>query len=170
MSVIVTCVENNSYGEKAGILKNDEIMKEYQGDVVLDYMGRNVPKGSHGSIRLESFTYSSKELKESISKLYDKIINPLLLVRRLNIGVNVVSEKILELENQVEQLSLFDSIENKKELEQKRKKELEKDYKLQKSLLEIKKKFGKNSVLKGMDYEEGATQKDRNEQIGGHKA
>ena len=84
--------------------------------------------------------------------------------------VNVVSEKILELENQVEQLSLFDSIENKKEQEQKRKKELEKDYKLQKSLLEIKKKFGKNSVLKGMDYEEGATQKDRNEQIGGHKA
>ena len=167
---LVTNYISLSIGYDIDNLKNDEIMKEYQGDVVLDYMGRNVPKGSHGSIRLESFTYSSKELKESISKLYDKIINPLLLVRRLNIGVNVVSEKILELENQVEQLSLFDSIENKKELEQKRKKELEKDYKLQKSLLEIKKKFGKNSVLKGMDYEEGATQKDRNEQIGGHKA
>jgi DNA polymerase V len=167
--LVTNCI-SLSIGYDIDNLKNNEIMKDYQGEVVLDYMGRNVSKGSHGSIILESFTYSSKELKESISKLYDKIINPLLLVRRINIGVNVVSEKILELETQVEQLSLFESIENKKELEQKRKKELEKDYKLQKSLLEIKKKFGKNSVLKGMDYEEGATQKDRNEQIGGHKA
>ena len=98
------------------------------------------------------------------------IVNPYLLVRRINIGVSVYSEEVLNMGNFGTQLSLFESLEEKNKKEEKRKKNLEKDHKLQKSLLEIKNKYGKNSVLKAMDYEEGATQKERNEQIGGHKA
>ena len=112
----------------------------------------------------------SKDLREKISILFDRIVNPSLLVRRINIGVSVYHEEVLNMESFGTQLSLFESLEEKNKLEEKRKKNLEKDKKIQKSLLEIKNKYGKNSILKAMDYEEGATQKDRNEQIGGHKA
>jgi DNA polymerase V len=91
-------------------------------------------------------------------------------VRRINIGVSVYHEEVLNMESFGTQLSLFEWLEEKNKLEEKRKKNLEKEKKIQKSLLEIKNKYGKNSILKAMDYEEGATQKDRNEQIGGHKA
>lgn len=143
---------------------------KYQGELDEDYMGRTIPKGSHSSIHLDYFTYSSKDLREKISILFDRIVNPSLLVRRINIGVSVYNEEVLNMESFGTQLSLFESLEEKNKLEEKRKKNLEKDKKIQKSLLEIKNKYGKNSILKAMDYEEGATQKDRNEQIGGHKA
>ena len=133
-------------------------------------MGRTIPKGSHSSIHLDYFTYSSKDLREQISILFDRIVNPSLLVRRINIGVSVYSEEVLNMGSFGTQLSLFESLEEKNKKEEKRTKNLEKDKKIQKSLLEIKNKYGKNSILKAMDYEEGATQKDRNEQIGGHKA
>ena len=119
--LVTNCI-SLSIGYDIDNLKNEEIMKNYKGDMALDYMGRVIPKGSHSSIRLNNFTYSSKELRDSVSKLYDKIVNPLLLVRRINIGVNVVSEKILEISNSYEQLSLFESLEEKKEKENKRKK------------------------------------------------
>ena len=143
---------------------------KYQGEVDEDYMGRTIPKGSHSSIHLDYFTYSSKDLREQVSILFDRIVNPSLLVRRINIGVSVYSEEVLNMESFGTQLSLFESLEEKNKKEEKRTKNLEKDKKIQKSLLEIKNKYGKNSILKAMDYEEGATQKDRNEQIGGHKA
>ena len=133
-------------------------------------MGRTIPKGSHSSIHLDYFTYSCKDLREQVSILFDRIVNPSLLVRRINIGVSVYSEEVLNMESFGTQLSLFESLEEKNKKEEKRTKNLEKDKKIQKSLLEIKNKYGKNSILKAMDYEEGATQKDRNEQIGGHKA
>ena len=143
---------------------------KYQGELDEDFMSRTIPKGSHSSIHLDYFTYSSKDLREKISILFDRIVNPSLLVRRINIGVSVYNEEVLNMESFGTQLSLFESLEEKNKLEEKRKKNLEKDKKIQKSLLEIKNKYGKNSILKAMDYEEGATQKDRNEQIGGHKA
>lgn len=103
--------------------------------------------------------------------LYDRIVSPSLLIRRLNISANhVVPEQSVKIEPQVEQLDLFTNYE---ELEKQREEEnaaLERERKMQQAVLSIKKKFGKNSILKGMNLQEGATAKDRNQQIGGHKA
>ncbi len=150
-------------------LKNETL--DYKGEIEIDYIGRRVPKGSHGSINLESFSASSKELREAIVKLFNRIVKKNLLIKRINMSVNnLLNADLLDDEIQVEQLSLFENYQDKKEKEEKKKKEREKEIKLQKTVIDIKKKFGKNKILKGMNYEEGATTKERNEQIGGHKA
>ncbi len=130
-------------------------------DTEIDRYGRKIPKSSHGSKMLNSYTASSKELINEVSLLFDRIVKPNLLVKRINMSLDhLANESILE--KQYEQLSLFGN----KEKDNKNEKERE----LQKAILNIKNKYGKNSVLKGMNLEEGATTKERNEQIGGHKA
>ena len=151
-------------------LKDEEIMKQYNGEFVYDYIGRKVPKGSHGSIALDEFTSSSKVMMAAISKLYQRIVNKNLLIRRINIGINVVKEEKIQYEGAFEQLNLFDDYSSKIKEKERKQKEQEKEKNLQKTVLEIKNKFGKNAVLKGLNYEEGATTKERNKQIGGHKA
>ena len=141
----------------------------YKGPVVTDHYGRKIPKHAHGSINLGRYTASTKEILQAASDLFDRIVDASLLVRRLNITANhVVYEARLPAEGP-EQLSLF---EEQEELDRKAAEEAarRREKSMQQAMLNIKKKYGKNAILKGMNYEEGATARDRNGQIGGHKA
>ena len=152
-------------------LTNPDIADNYKGEVVLDHYGRKTPKPAHGTSRFD-YTSSSTKLVSEVTKLYDRIINPILLVRRITISVNnIVPEGSQPTKKQeYKQIDLFSNVEDDIEKEKKDKIADKKEKNLQKALLEIKKKYGKNAVLKGMNLEEGATAKDRNAQIGGHKA
>ena len=153
-------------------LTDPNIKDQYKGKIETDWYGRKVPKAAHSSINLERFTSSTTLLVSAIVKLYDKIVDKNLLVRRLNISANnLVDENTASKFNSAdEQLSLFVDYDQKKKREEKLSQELEKEKRVQEALLSIKKKYGKNSILKANDYEEGATGIDRNNQIGGHKA
>jgi len=146
-------------------------MKEYSGDVTVDGYGRKIPKQAHGSINLGSYTSSTKKILTAVSELYDKIINSKLLIRRLNItAANVIDEISASKYEECEQLDLFSDQDSVEEKHRNDTEEAEREKKMQKAMLSIKNKFGKNAILKGMNLEQGATAKDRNEQIGGHKA
>lgn len=139
---------------------------KYQGEITIDRYGRNVPKHAHGTENLDYKTSSNKIISKAILKLYDRIIDNRLFTRRITITANnVVNEIQAEKDNNYEQMDLFT---NYNEKEQKREKEM-KERDLQKSILYIKKKFGKNAILKGMNFENGGTTIERNEQVGGHK-
>ena len=148
-----------------------EYNNDYHGKYEMDYYGRKVPKPSHGSINLVDFTSSTKKLVDNISILYDKIVDKNLLIRRINISCNgLIKEENYKYHKGYEQLNLFSNYEDKlKEKELEKTKDL-KEKKVQKTILNIKKKYGKNAVLKGNNFVEGATGKERNKQIGGHKA
>lgn len=153
-------------------LTDPERRKNYHGAVVKDHYGRQIPKHAHGTINLDGHTSSTKKIMCASSELYDRIVDKTLLVRRLNIVANhVVPEADAPKKNEgYEQLDLFtdyDALMAKKEKEDA---ELAREKKMQQALITIKKRFGKNAVLRGMNFEDGATAKDRNEQIGGHKA
>ena len=152
-------------------LTSPEIMEKYSGEIVTDYYGRQVPKHAHGTVNLKIATSSSRIITEAVAGLYQKIANPNLLTRRLNLSANhVVDEKQVQQDSSPVQLDLFnDSMEAQNERKQERKK-IAKERRVQEALLGIKKKYGKNAVLKGLNYDEGATAKERNKQIGGHKA
>jgi DNA polymerase V len=135
----------------------------YQGEVTTDHYGRKVPKHAHRTANLGKYTSSTKEILQAITTLYDQIVDKNLLIRRLNVTANHVLQ-----ENQAPslpvnmQMDFFAPNEqSKSDIREKRR---------QKVMLTIKKKFGKNAILKGMNFEEGATARDRNSQIGGHKA
>lgn len=146
-------------------------MKEYSGDVTVDGYGRKIPKQAHGSTNLGSYTSSTKKILTAVSELYDKIINSKLLIRRLNItAANVIDEISASKYEECEQLDLFSDQDSVEEKHRNDTEEAEREKKMQKAMLSIKNKFGKNAILKGMNLEQGATAKDRNEQIGGHKA
>lgn len=139
---------------------------DYNGEITIDRYGRSVPKHAHGTINLDHKTSSNKLIGESVMKLYDRIIDKRLLARRINITANnIISEEQAEKENKFEQIDLFTDYT---EVERKNEKE-KKERNLQKSILDIKKKYGKNAILKGMNFEEGGTTIERNEQVGGHK-
>ena len=145
-------------------LKNKNIL--YSGETTIDRYGRSVPKHAHGTENLDHKTSSTKIILEAVTKLYDRIIDPKLLTRRITITANnLMNEEQVQNENNFEQINLF---VNYAEKERKARKE-QKEKELQKSILDIKKKYGKNAVLKGMNFEEGGTMIERNEQVGGHK-
>jgi DNA polymerase V len=152
-------------------LANPEIKKSYRGEITTDHYGRSVPKSAHGSINLGKHTSSTKLILDAITELFDRIVDNNLLVRRVNITANhVIDEAAVQKMESFEQLDLFTdykSVQAKKEEEEAK---LAREKKLQQAMLEIKKKHGKNAILKGMNFEEGATTVDRNRQIGGHKA
>ena len=153
-------------------LTNPKYRSQYHGEITTDYYGRPVPKHAHGTRNLKAPTSSSKLMIDTITELFDQIVNPHLLVRRIYLTVNrVISEQqALSQPQQAEQLDLFTDYEAE---EKKKLAELEssqKERKVQETLLKIKKKYGKNAILKGLNFEEGATAKERNQQIGGHKA
>ena len=140
----------------------DNLNNNYNGEITKDYYGRYTPKPSHGSIKLDNYTSSSKVIIESINKLYTKIVNPSLLIRRINIAfINLITEE--ENNNRINytQLDLFsnNNIDNKEEKE---------DKKIQETILSIKSKYGKNSILKGSNLLEDSTAIERNKMIGGH--
>jgi len=148
-------------------LYNPEISKSYLGEVTLDHYGRKVPKSAHGTINIDHKTSSTKIITNSVMELYEKIINKKLLVRRINITAeNVVNEDDYKNNKKFEQIDLF--IDYNEIEKQQKKEKLEKE--LQKAVLDIKTKYGKNAVLKGMNFIEGGTTIERNGQIGGHKS
>lgn len=152
-------------------LTNEIIASKYSGEIVTDYYGRQVPKHAHGTVTLNKHTSSTKRIMENVLNLYDRITNKELLVRRINIAANhLKKESDINQQINYQQLDLFSNYEEELRKEESEKAYLEKEKKLQKAVLEIKKKHGKNSLLKGMNLEEGATMKERNNQIGGHKA
>lgn len=143
----------------------------YGGEITSDRYGRPVPKHAHGTRNLDQPTSSARKLREAAAALFDRIADPGLLVRRLYVTAGrAVPEENIKKEEVYEQLDLFTDY---MALEQQRKKEneaLEREKKMQQAMVDIRKKFGKNAILKGMNLEEGATARERNRQIGGHKA
>lgn len=152
-------------------LTDPKISKSYHGAVTTDHYGRSVPKAAHGTINLGRQTSSTKLILDAVTELFERIVDKNLLVRRVNIAANHVEDEatIQKIDN-FEQLDLFTdymAVQVKKEEEEA---ELAREKKVQQAMLDIKKKYGKNAVLKGINLEEGATTVDRNKQIGGHKA
>lgn len=143
----------------------------YQGPVVLDSYGRQIPRHAHGTASLSRHTASSKALIRAASDLFDRIVNPILLIRRLSITANhTVPERSVSTPILYEQMNLFTDYAALEKKHKKEQAELERDKKLQQAILTIKKKYGRNAILRGMSLEEGATARERNKQIGGHKA
>ena len=135
-----------------------------------DYYGRSVPTPSSKGVTLKKYTSSTKQLVEAGLFIYDSIVNKRMYIRRINIGFgSILTKEEANKINYIEQINLFSDVEEDLKKEEKEKKELLKEEKAQKAILDIKKKYGKNSILKGTNYEEGATGKERNAQIGGHK-
>lgn len=152
-------------------LKDPAIRKKYTGEITVDHYGRKVPKHAHGTINLERQTSSTKLITDAVMDLYERIVNQDLLVRRINITANrLIDESAVISTASYEQLDLFtdyQAVQKKREVE---KEALAKERKLQEAMLAVKKKYGKNAMLKGMNLQEGAMTKERNNQIGGHKA
>ncbi len=163
--VLTVCYDINN-------LVDPKILAKYHGEVTTDRYGRRVPKHAHGTENLTKYTSSEREIKEGMLRLFDRIINPDLLTRRIYvIAANVIPEsENKEKEVQYYQMDLFTDYEKleKEKKEQEAKKE--KERRLQEAMLSVKKKYGKNAILKGNNLEEGATQIERNGFIGGHKA
>ena len=152
-------------------LTDPVIRKKYKGPVVMDYLGRLIPAHAHGSANLDEFTSSTNKIMDAVMALYDRIVNPDLLVRRINVTANhLKDEKEIEEEASYEQLDLFTDYKAVEEKRAKDKKDRERERRAQEAVLAIKKKYGKNAILKGMNLEEGAQTVARNSQIGGHKA
>lgn len=153
-------------------LTDPERSRKYHGPVVKDHYGRAIPKHAHGTANLDSYTSSTRKIMCAVSELFDRIVDKNLLIRRLNITANhVLPEADAPKKNDsFEQLDLFTDYAARDAKQEQEQAELEREKKMQQAMLTIKKKFGKNAILKGMNLEEGATAKDRNEQIGGHKA
>lgn len=152
-------------------LADSHIRARYQGEVALDHYGRPVPRPAHGSCRLQAPTSSAHLISQAVLALFDQITDPDLLVRRLNLtSNNVVSEGRLKGKSGAVQLDLFTDYEQERRKREERERELTRERKLQQTVLQIKKRFGKNAILKGLNFDEGATAIERNRQIGGHSA
>lgn len=143
----------------------------YSGEIKMDFYGREVPKQARGTANIGRKTSSTKLITESVTELYGKIVDKSLLVRRMYITAeNIVPEDSIDKSFVPEQLSLFEDYEEKKRKKAAENDFLKKERQVQDALVSIKHKYGKNAILKGMNFKEGATAKDRNKQIGGHKA
>lgn len=146
--------------------------RRYKGEVKTDHYGRRVPKEAHGTATLGEYTSSTRKITDATMELYDRIVNPDLLVRRMYISANrLVHEREAKGKDTLtEQMNMFVDYEQVREEREHEMAELQREKQMQTAIIDIKRKFGKNAILKGMNLEEGATAKDRNSQIGGHKA
>ena len=154
-------------------LKDPVLRRKYRGEIKTDRYGRAVPKHAHGTVNLKKYTSSARQITEAVTELFERIVDKELLVRRLSMSANhVLPEKEAEekMESEYEQLDLFTDYAALQKQKEEEKAELAREKKLQQAMLDIKKKFGKNAILKGMNLEEGATARNRNNQIGGHRA
>lgn len=145
--------------------------KSYDGPIVMDHYGRRIPKHSHGTINLGKHSSSTQLIMDKTMELYERIANPKLLVRRVTIAANhiLLEENAPQEDTSCVQLDLFTdyaAVEAQKKVEAEREAQ---EKRLQKAMLKIQKKFGKNALLKGTNFQEGATTRDRNGQVGGHK-
>ena len=152
-------------------LTDPERKARYTGPVTADYYGRTVPKSAHGTENLSRQTSSSTLITDAAVRLYERITNPDLLIRRITLVTNhVVPEAQANTNTTPTQLDLFTDYEAEAQRQKKEEEALDKERRLQAAQLAIKSRFGKNAILRGVSYTEGATAKERNSQIGGHKA
>lgn len=144
-------------------LSDPKRAKAYTGEISTDHYGRKIPKHAHGTVNLPKYTSSTREILQAVDQLFEQIVDPNLLVRRLNIvAARVIPEDVYASQSAAEQMDLF--------CEEPEPTDPEREKRRQQAVLSIRKKYGKNAILKGMNLEEGATAKERNSQIGGHKA
>lgn len=152
-------------------LNNPEKARMYKGEVTVDHYGRSVPKHAHGTANIHRQTSSTRLITDAVMDLYDRIVDKNLLIRRVTIAANhLVDEHSIEKKDTFEQLDLFTDYSALQKQRKQEEEELAKEKNIQKAVLNIQKRYGKNAILKGMNLEEGAMTKQRNEQIGGHKA
>ena len=159
-------------GYDAECLTRPEIREKYHGEITTNHYGKPVPKHAHGTFNFERPTSSSRLIMDGATELFDRYVNPDLLIRRLNLTTNhVVSEASVSAQDCApQQLDLFTDYEALEKQRQAEQAKLDKERRMQEAQLKIKKRFGKNAILRGLNFEEGATAKERNKQIGGHKA
>ncbi len=144
---------------------------KYTGEIKRDHYGRKIPKQAHGSINLEKRTSSGRQIEAAAKELYDQLVNPELMIRRIYIVANhLKKEENLLQEKHFEQLDLFMNYEEEKRKRKAEEEKRKKERKLQEAVLAIKDRYGKNAILRGKNLEEGARSRERNEQIGGHRA
>ncbi|MCI8801563.1 MAG: DNA methylase [Lachnospiraceae bacterium] len=152
-------------------LTDPVIRKRYKGPVTTDQYGRKVPKHAHGSIHLGRKTSSTRLILDAVAELYDRIVDRNLLLRRVTVAAGrVMEESMAADEAAYEQLDIFTDYEALERQKEREAAWLDRERRMQETMLAIKKKFGKNAVLKGMNLEEGAMTQERNRQIGGHRA
>ena len=152
-------------------LTNPDIRKKYHGEVKSDRYGRFVPKHAHGTANLDTKTSSTAKIMDAVLDLYERIVDKNLLVRRVSVTANrVVDEHMVSNETEFTQMDLFTDYQALAEKQKAEQARMEKERRLQEVMLSVKKKYGKNAMLKGTNLQEGATMIDRNNQIGGHRA
>lgn len=152
-------------------LADPGVRSRYQGEITMDHYGRKVPKHAHGTVNLSCMTSSTQIILDAVLGLYDRIVNPELLVRRVTVAANhVANETEGKKEERFEQMDLFTDYAALERERAEREEKLDKERRLQEAMLAVKKKYGKNAMLKGMNLQEGAMTIERNNQIGGHKA
>lgn len=146
--------------------------REYTGPVSVDWYGRKVPRSVHGSAALHRFTSSSKLIAKAALSLYDEIADRRLLIRRLNISTNhvVCEEQVMQAASAPVELDMFTDYEAVRKRRKEEETLLTRERRMQETIINIKKRFGKNALLRGLNFEEGSTARERNRQIGGHKA
>ena len=148
-------------------LTNPYISQNYKGEITIDRYGRKVPKHAHGTINLDHYTSSSKIIRECVMKLYRRVVDNNLLVRKIYVVANnIINEELANAKEKYEQINLLIDYEKREKDKLKETKEIQ----MQKSMLKMKEKYGKNAILKGTDLLEVSTTRDRNNQIGGHRA
>jgi DNA polymerase V len=152
-------------------LTNPDIKRKYHGPITTDHYGRQIPKHAHGTANIHRQTSSTRLIMDAVMELYTRIVDQNLLVRRVNLTANhVVKESSVEKKASFEQLDLFTNYETVQNEKKEEDVALLRERKMQLAILEIKKKYGKNAILKGSNFEDGAMTIERNKQIGGHKA
>ena len=152
-------------------LEIPELSSRYKGSVEEDRYGRRLPKAAHGTQDLGRQTSSTKLITKAVTEIFDRTVNKELFVRRMYVVANhVVKEETVSRGKDVEQLSFFVDFEAEDKKREEESRELERERRAQEAILSIKKRYGKNAILKGMNLEEGATGAERNSSIGGHKA
>lgn len=152
-------------------LNNADILRSFKGRATTDRYGRKIPEHAHGTENLDEYTSSTRRITESAMKLYRRIMDKNLLSRRIYIVANhVINENKIPENDKYEQLDFFTDYHEAQRQREKKKAALAREKRQQKAILNIKKKFGKNAIIKGMNLQEGATAVERNKQIGGHKA
>ena len=149
----------------------ESLTQDYKGEVQTDWYGRKMPKMAHGSENIGQMSSSTKLIMDAVMRLYDRIVDQKLLVRRMYVAANHITDAAAaKAEPKYEQMDLFAELDAEKEKREKEKAARAKEERLQQAMLSIKRRYGKNAILHGTSYEEGATGRDRNRQIGGHKA
>ena len=152
-------------------IKDAKRRASYKGEIVRDGYGRLKPKHSHGTINLARYTSSTRLIMDAAAGLYDRVVDRNLLIRRLNItACRVIPESEAPKEDAPEQMDMFTDYAALDAERERENAALERERRKQAALLKIKQKYGKNSILRGMNFEDGATMRDRDGQIGGHKA